>query len=154
MSKIMLEGESRTLISNPRATLILDKSSIMQLMRKHLGKLSLLISLFTLLQGCVVYHKTPVSLEQAAKAGTKAKIVMSDGSLAKYKYITEIKGKYYGVNKKSGMWVETPTNINPDTEVFLKNKPTSRLLTWGLIAYSASSVAVLTWFAIAWDIYP
>ena len=107
----------------------------MKTIQKYCSNFSILISLLTLLQSCVVYHKTPVSLDQAVKAGTKAKIVMSDGSLIKYQYITEIKGEYYGVNKKSGMWVETPTNINPDTKVFLKNKSKSKWLTWGLILY-------------------
>ena len=74
-----------------------------------------------------------MSLEQAAKAGAKAKIVMADGSPVKYKYITEINGNFYGVNKKSGVWIKTPVKTSPNTQVFLKDESASRWFTWGLI---------------------
>lgn len=122
--------------------LIWYNSRPMEKILKHCSNHSMLISLIMLLQGCVVYHKTPVSLDQAARAGTKAKIVKADGSLAKYKYITEINGEYYGVSKKSGMWVETPTNINPKSEVFLKNVNASKWATWGMILTPALALGI------------
>ena len=113
----------------------------MQLIRKYLTKLSLLISLLTLLQSCVAYHKTPVSLEQSVKAKTRSKLFTKDGYFVSYKYILEVNDQFYGVKKKSGALVEIPIGDNPDTEVFLKNKSKSKWLTWGLITYSAVAVA-------------
>lgn len=113
--------------------LILDNSRTMKNILKHYRNFSLLISLFMLLQSCVVYHRTPVSLEQAAQAKTRSKLFTAEGTFAKYKYITEINGKFYGLNKKSGMWVETPINNHPKAEVFLKNESASKWATWGLI---------------------
>lgn len=115
--------------------------------QKHLRLFSLLMTLLMLLQSCVVYHKTPVSLDQAVLAKTRSKLFTADGTFAKYKYITEIKGEFYGIKKKSGMLVEIPLGDDPDIEVFLKNKSTSKWLNYGLIAYSVLAASSILWLA-------
>ncbi len=105
----------------------------MKTTRKRLRMLCFVVSALMLLQSCVVYHKTPVSLAKAAEARTKSKLVTADGIIFKYSYITMENGRYYGVTKKSGQISEKTIVDNLNTRVYLKHKRNSREATWALI---------------------
>lgn len=82
-----------------------------------------------LCQSCVVYHKTPVTLEQAVRDNTKTKIVLEDGRVEKFKSITSQDGRYYG-NRMTGDGLLTiPLAIDSISEVQVKNKTASLLVT-------------------------
>ena len=81
---------------------------VMKTTCKYLYDLSLIMTLLMLCQSCVAYHRTPVSLEQAVQAKTGSKVFTADGSFAKYRYITEIDGKFYGVKKSLACWWKYP----------------------------------------------
>jgi len=100
-----------------------------------------------LLQGCVVYHKTPSTLEQARQENIKTKIMTTDNETSKYKYITYEEGTFYGVNKKSGELVKTPLIQEEVTEVLTKNEKASTL--WTVIAIGVPVVFLAVGFAIA-----
>ena len=59
---------------------------------------SLIFTLF-LLQGCVVYQKTPVSVEDAVDKG-KVKLITEQGQKIKYKKIIQRDSIYYGYDLK------------------------------------------------------
>ena len=76
-----------------------------------------------------MYHKTPVTLDQAAREKTKTKIVLEDGRVEKFKSITNQDGRYYG-NRMTGDGLLTiPVDIDSISEVHVKNKTASILVT-------------------------
>ncbi len=88
------------------------------------------LAFLVLFQGCVVYHKTQTTLEQAQQENIKTKIMTTDYETTKYKYITYEEGTFYGVNKKSGEYVKTLLNEDEVVKVFTKNK---RASTWATV---------------------
>lgn len=104
-------------------------SSEMKRIRNHLKICSCILILAILCQSCVVYHKTPVTLDQAAREKTKTKIVLEDGRVEKFKSITNQDGRYYG-NRMTGDGLLTiPVDIDSIYEVHVKNKTASILVT-------------------------
>ena len=115
----------------------------MKTTRKRLRMLCFVVSALMLLQSCVVYHKTPVSLAKAAEARTKSKLVTADGIIFKYNYITMENGRYYGVTKKSGQISETTIVDSLNTRVYLKHKRKSRNATWVLIMLPVGALLLI-----------
>lgn len=101
----------------------------MKKLKKRLKVVALFLTGLILLQSCVVYHKTPTTLEQASQLRTKTKITQTDGDTFKFKYISYEDGVYYGVKKKSGELVKTPLDQEYISKVLTKNKSTSTWLT-------------------------
>ena len=108
---------------------------------KSTNKLPKTIALFfvilILFQSCVVYHKTPTSLEKASQERIKAKVATTDQQTFKYKYITYKDGQFYGVKKKSGELIKTPLSKENTLKVVLKNRSAS---TWGTVSLIATPV--------------
>lgn len=99
---------------------------------------ALLLSVLVLMQSCVVYHKTPTTLEQASNERIKTKITNANGATHKYQYIENKDGVYYGVNKKSGTLVRIPLK-EEEVTVWLKNQTAT---TWTSLAVIGGSVLV------------
>jgi hypothetical protein len=99
---------------------------------------ALLLSVLVLMQSCVVYHKTPTTLEEASIERIKAKITNANGVTHKYQYIENKDGVYYGVNKKSGTLVRLPLE-EEEVTVWLKNQTAT---TWTSLAVIGGSVLV------------
>lgn len=87
-----------------------------------------------LFQSCVVYHKTPTSLQGASQHQIRTKIINSNGAISKYRYVTFEDGKFYGVSKKSGELIKTQLREPEITKVLTKNKSASTWITVGVIA--------------------
>ncbi|MBC2839865.1 hypothetical protein [Robiginitalea sp. SC105] len=94
---------------------------------------ALLMTALILFQSCVVYHKTPVSFDDAVQANTKSKVVTSDGETAVYNHILLEDSQYFGVNRKNGVHLKTRIENDRNLEVYLKNKSKSNWATLGLI---------------------
>ncbi len=92
------------------------------------------------LHSCVVYHKTPSTLEQAAELPIRAKVTNVQGEQTKYRYIMLKDGAYYGVKKQSGEVVKIPLNAEELEKVQVKNKVASTWLTVGAIALPVAAV--------------
>ena len=101
----------------------------MKKIRNHLKICSCILILAILCQSCVVYHKTPVTLEQAARENTKTKIVLEDGRVEKFKSITHRDQQYFGTRKTRFDQVNIPIDVNAVSEVRVKNEKASGVLT-------------------------
>lgn len=101
------------------------------------------LSTVLLLQSCVVYHKTPATLEKASREQVKTKVTNTDGDIAKIKYVTYESGVFYGVNKKSGELVKTPLDEEYINKIVTKNKSASTWATVTVIAIPVAAVIIL-----------
>ncbi|MBC2838841.1 hypothetical protein [Robiginitalea sp. SC105] len=90
-----------------------------------------ILAVLLLFQSCVVYHRTPTTLEKAAREQIKTKVASTGGETYRFDYITYEDGKYYGVNRSSGEWLKTPLDQTVITQAYLKNK---RASTWATLA--------------------
>ena len=102
----------------------------------HMNRIALSLASLMLFQSCVVYHKTPKSLEEASQARTTTRITNNTGETDKYDFILYEDGVYYGMLKdfdERGKWVKTPLKETEIEVVLTKNKTASTLITIGLI---------------------
>lgn len=105
-------------------------------------------------QGCVVYHNTPVTLEQAAIEITRAKVKTTKDETYRFKHIGFEDGKFYGLKKTKGEYVRIPLDSNEISKLVLQNKTLSTILTISipvvlltLIIVSAAAVATASLLA-------
>lgn len=105
-------------------------------------------------QGCVVYHNTPVTLEQATKEVTRAKVKATTDETYRFKHIGFEDGKFYGLKKSKGEYVRIPLDSNEISKIVLQNKTWSTILTVAipvlvltLIIVSAAAVATVSLLA-------
>ena len=115
----------------------------MEAIKTRLKTIAWFLTVLMLFQSCVVYHKTPTTLEKASREQIKTKVTNTDGITSNYRYITYEDGDYYGVKKKSGELVKTPLNEQEIAEVVLTNKTASTWLTVGVIALPVIAVVVI-----------
>ena len=90
----------------------------------------MVLAFLVLFQGCVVYHKTPRTLEQARQEQIKTKITTSDNEKIKYKYIISEAGNFYGITTEYGEEVKNPLNEEEIQIILTKNKKAS---TWATV---------------------
>lgn len=100
----------------------------MNILRKHLKLLALFFVITFLLQSCVVYQKTPVSLEQASKQVLKAKVKTINNETYQLHRIEFENGKFYGVQKVKGKKVRITLNTNEFSKIKLQDKTMSTIL--------------------------
>ena len=100
-----------------------------------------------LFQSCVVYHKTPVTIEHAANEKIKTRIILKDKSIEKFKYITYENQGYFGTRVTGNGPVTIPIDVNNVYEVHIKNKTGSILLTAIPLAGMAAlfTAAIIGW---------
>jgi len=107
------------------------------------------LGLLILLQSCRVYHKTPVSLDQAVKEEKRVKIKTEDGKTYKFHKVIFEDGRFYGVRKEKGEMVKTPIEQNQLRKVRLHNKTLSIIYGIGITLLTSYGVtfivALLTW---------
>lgn len=97
------------------------------------GGIAILLSAFMLLQSCVVYHKTPSTLEEASQARMKTKVTLTNGTEIKFKSLTKEEGQYFGTQKVSGEMQQILVRPEDVRNVQLKNKTASTFATIGAI---------------------
>ena len=102
-----------------------------------------LLTLLILLQSCVVYQKTPSSLEEASQLRTQTKVTISNGTEIKFKYLTFEDGQYYGARKTSGEFQRTLVNPENVRTVQVKNKNASTLATIGAVVVPVAAFVVI-----------
>ena len=101
----------------------------MEAINKRLKPIALILTALLLFQSCVVYHKTPTTVQQASQEQIRTKIIKTNGEISKYKYITSEDGIFYGVKLKSGEWIKTPLDQKEIAQVLTKNISTSKTFT-------------------------
>jgi len=80
----------------------------MKTIKKQIKPVALILGLLILLQSCVAYKSTSVSLEEAVRSGKKTKIETKINEYLKFQRISFEDGKYYGVKKVKGEIVKIP----------------------------------------------
>ena len=124
----------------------------MKTIRKNLKANCCILMILTICQSCVVYHKVPVTIEQAAKEHTKTKILLEDGRIEKFKRITYKDEQYYGTRMTGNGQVTIPININSINKVQVKNKTASILVTViPVVALTALIIAASSWSIGSFD---
>jgi len=102
----------------------------------HLKIVAFLIFSMIILQGCTVYKSTTVTLDEAYKSQTKAKVLTTDNQTLKFKRIDFIDGKYYGVvlweNDEYEKLENMPLDKKNINSIKLKNKTVSTILNVGV----------------------
>ena len=101
----------------------------METANTRLKFLSSLLSLIILLQGCVVYQKSPTSLEAVSQEKIRTKVETIDGKTQKFKHVVFEAGTFYGIKQVSGKLVKIPLNKEDIESIYAKNKTASTVLT-------------------------
>ena len=118
----------------------------MKAIRKRLKAITLFLTVLLLFQSCVVYHKTPTTLEKAAQEQIKTKVTNTNGDIFKYKYITFEEGQFYGVHEpeERGEFVKVPLESEDIINVRTKNKSASSWVTILVITVSALAIVAIS----------
>ena len=106
---------------------------------------ALFLFVLLLFQSCVVYHKTPTTLEKASQERIKTKITNIEGETFKYKYVTFEEGQFYGVHEPEefGEFVKVPLESEDIINVRTKNKYASTWVTILVITVPALAIVAL-----------
>ena len=113
---------------------------VVRIRRNSSRMVPVLLSCILLFQSCVVYDKTPVSLEEAALQQNKTKITTTSEDTFKYAYISLENGVYYGLKKKSGKMVKSSLRPEEISEIRVKDNTSS---TWVSLAFAAGVVLLI-----------
>jgi hypothetical protein len=119
----------------------------MKTIRKYLEPFVFLFSLLILFQSCVVYEKSSVSLDWAAKQELRAKVEMKTNETYKFKRISFENQHYYGIQKINGDIIKTPLQANELNKIQLQDKSTSTIATITTVLGSLVGV-ILAWYFI------
>ena len=122
----------------------------MKTIKRRTGSIALLCGLAILLQNCMVYKKSSVTLEKAVQEQQKVRVEYEDYESYRYQKLISKDGTYFGVKKEKGELVNIPIDENRIVNVRLYNKSLSNTLTivgpivilGGVILILASSVDV------------
>lgn len=119
----------------------------MKTIRKHLKSLVLLFTILIFFQSCVVYEKSSVSLEWAAKQERKAKVKTNNNQTYKFKRIQSENEHFYGIKETNGDIIKIPLEADKLNKIQLQNKSTSTIATITTIIGSLIGV-ILIWYFI------
>lgn len=119
----------------------------METLNIPLKTLTLFFMAMTLLQSCIAYQKTPVSLPQAEQSKKQVKIYLSSNQTDYYKQIVKEEKDFYGIKKQKGEIVKIAIPNDGTSEVFLHSKKRSA---WATVATILVPVSI---FAIWLNIY-
>lgn len=90
-----------------------------------------------LLQSCSIYKKTPVTLDEAAKANSKVLVERTNKEKFKLKKIENIDGKYLGKKKVKGETVSIQLDEKDIQSIRVLDKSKSTVATVFLVVGSA-----------------
>ncbi len=119
----------------------------MKFIRKCIEPLVLFFTILTLFQSCVVYEKSSVSLDWAAKQELRAKVEMKTNETYKFKRISFENQHYYGIQKINGDIIKTPLQADKLNKIQLQNKSTSTIATITAVLGSLIGI-ILAWYFI------
>lgn len=114
-------------------------------LKKWLKSTTLFFITIMMLQSCVAYQSTPVSLEVAASEVKRTKIITTSKKKYYYKRITFEEGQFYGFEKLNGNMVKIPIDSNEIVNVYIKSKSKS---TWATIAIIVVPLFALSILAV------
>jgi hypothetical protein len=101
----------------------------MRTVGKFIEPIVLFFIIIILFQSCVVYEKSSVSLEWAAKQERKVKVETINNQNYKFNFIRFENDKFYGIKKVNGEIIKTPLEDDKLNKIHLQNKSTSTIAT-------------------------
>tara|TARA_R110002096_G_scaffold431988_1_gene647981 strand:+ start:214 stop:609 length:396 start_codon:yes stop_codon:yes gene_type:complete len=105
----------------------------MKTLKTSLKTIALFFMALTLLQSCVAYQKTPVSLRQAEQSKKRVKMKTSANQTYYFKQIVSEEEQFYGLIKEKRELVKVTISDYGNNEVFLYSKSKSTWKTIGTI---------------------
>ena len=119
----------------------------MEAIKTRIKTIAWFLTSLMLFQSCVVYHKTPTTLERASHERIRTKVTNTDGETFKYRYIAYEEDAYIGYfEEELGEFTRVPIDTADILGVRTKNKSASVLVTILAIA-----VPVIVMVAISFD---
>ena len=107
----------------------------MKTIKQHLRIATSMLSIIIFLQGCAVYKKTPVTLDEAVLSNTMVKLHTIYNETLTFRRIKKTEdNKFYGINLKDGINVSTPINKAEINSVRIKNKKVSAAGNYAIVA--------------------
>ena len=100
----------------------------MKTLKKRFKHLSIALALLMLLQGCTVYKKPSVTMQEAVQEQVRTKVKTAKENFS-FRYITYENDNYYGVKKSNGELNKIRLDEEYIESIHLKNKPLSIFLT-------------------------
>lgn len=96
-----------------------------------------------ILQSCIAYQKTPVSLLEAERSKTLVKVNTISNQTYRFKQIVLEEEQFYGLKKEKGEIVRIAIHNNVANKVFLHSKSKSTWTTIAVIAVPVIALAIL-----------
>ena len=106
----------------------------MKTIKLSLKRITYSLAFLILFQGCTVYKKQNISLEQAYETKDKVKLVTKTNDRHIFKYITNVNGEYYGIDTRKGEVIKFPLHEKDINTIRIKSKGQSIAFT--LLAFS------------------
>ncbi len=134
-------------MSSNLLTLKCQSSSIMK------KSISIILLATILLQSCVAYQKTSVSLNEAYDRG-KVEVINNVGKSTRFTNIILKDSIYYGINS-ANRFVEEPLDSLNISAIYLQDIKESRINTWIGVSLSVILIGLIIWgvSTMTFDIY-
>ncbi|WP_242117818.1 hypothetical protein [Aestuariivivens sediminicola] len=102
----------------------------MKKINKYLKVIAFFLSTLMLIQGCTVYRTTPVTLEEASKSNTKARVKTVDKKNLKFdKIVISPDNEIYGHSEINKSTIITPIDKDNIEKIQVKDELVSTILT-------------------------
>ena len=115
----------------------------MKTLKTSLKTTALFIMAMTLLQGCIAYQNTPVSLEQAEQSKKRVKLKTSSNQTYNFEQIVLEEEEFYGLKKKRGEITKTAISDALDNKLFLQSTRKSTWATLGVIGVPVIALVII-----------
>lgn len=101
------------------------------------------LAIMFVFQGCTVYKKAPVTLEEAKLSNSKTLVVTNENLKTKYIRIIEIDGKYYGELKSNKNQIKILLTENEIKTIRVLDKTTSTIGNIAIVIGSAGLIVLI-----------
>jgi hypothetical protein len=124
----------------------------MEAFKNRLKPIALILTALLLFQSCVIYHKTPTTLEQVSQQRIYTKVTTEDNKTFKFQYITYENGTFNGINERNGKVIRTSLYNEKVTGVYEINNAASTLATLATFVGIPIIVTGLVFIALELDL--
>lgn len=115
----------------------------MKTLKTSLKTTALFFIAMTLLQSCIAYQNTPVSLQQAEQSKKRVKLKTSSNQTYDFEQIVLEEEEFYGLKKEKGEITKTAISDAMDNKLFLQSKRKSTWATLGVIGVPVIALVII-----------
>lgn len=123
----------------------------MKTLKTSLKSMALFFMALTLLQSCVVYERTPVSLQQAEESKQRVKLKTSSNQTYNFQQIVREEEAFYGLKKEKGGMARIAINDQVDHQVFVQSNRKSTWATVGVIGVPVIALVIIGRSALSYN---